>query len=103
MDFRFWIYDFRLRRFSDNLKNLKSKIQNRLCGFDNLARFQAARAYAKALSSATDKSADGLKIWIEAAIGAVVGVAHAVTKLRPLAADLTAFRHCYVPPMRIAL
>ena len=70
---------------------------------DDLASFQAARADPKALRAAADQSTDGLQVWVEAAVGAVVGVAYSVTKLRSLAADFAAFRHCYVPPMRIAL
>ena len=80
-----------------------SKIQNQLSCFNDLASFQASSADTKALRAAAYQSADSLQIWVEAAVGAVVGVTHAVTKLRPLAADLTAFRHCYVPPMRISL
>lgn len=73
------------------IQNRKSKIQNGLGGFDDLSRFQAARAYPKALCAAADESADRLQVWIEASVGAVVGVAHAVAKLRPLAADLASF------------
>jgi hypothetical protein len=85
------------------IQNHKSKIPNRLGGFDNLAGFEAASADANALRAAADKGANALKIWIEAAVGSIVGVAHSVTELRPLAADLTAFGHCYVPPMGILL
>ena len=62
-----------------------------LGSFDDLAGLQAASTHANSLSAAADESADALQVGIEAAIGAVVGVAHPVTKLRPLAADLTAF------------
>jgi hypothetical protein len=80
-----------------------SKIQNRLCGFDYLAPLEAARANANALSATAYKRADGLKVRIEAAVGPVVGMAHAVTELRPLAAYFAAFRHCSTPPTRILL
>jgi hypothetical protein len=89
------------------LTYLQSKTQiqnpNRLGGFDDLAGFQTARAYANALGAAAYQSAYALQIWIKAAVGSVVSVADSVTKLRPLAADLAAFRHCYVPPMKISL
>lgn len=84
-------------------QNRKLKIQNPLGGFDYLTCFQAARAYANALCPAADKCTDTLQVWIKAAVSAVVGVADSVTKLRPLTADLAAFRHCCVPPMRIWL
>ena len=74
-----------------------------LRGFDNLAGFEAASADANALSAAADERADALKVWIEAAVGAIVGVADPVTELRPLAADLTLLGHCYVPPIGILL
>ena len=91
-----------------NSKKRESEIRNKRAeglsgGFDDLASFQAARANANALRATADKSANGLKIRIEAAVGAVVSVADSVTKLRPLAAYLAAFRHCSTPPMRILL
>ena len=81
----------------------KSKIQNRLGGFDDLAGFKAARADADALSPTADKGANGLQVRVKAAVGPIVGVAHAMTKLRPLAANIASFRHCYIPPTRILL
>jgi hypothetical protein len=93
--------DLELEISKSRIESQKSK--NRLSGFDDLACFQTARAHPKALRAAADQSPDGLQVWIEAAVCAVIGVTYAVTKLRPLAADLTAFRHCYVPPMRISV
>ena len=72
-----------------------------LGGFDDLACFQATRADAEALNATADDGANGLKVWIEAAVGPVVSVAYAVTELRPLAAHFTAFRHSCIPPTRI--
>lgn len=71
------------------------------CGFYDLSGFQAPRADAEALNATADQSADGLKVRVKATVSPIVGVAYAVTKLRPLAAHFTAFRHCYVPPTRI--
>ena len=84
MDFEF---GFRIESQS------KTQIQNpnRLRGFDDLAGFQAARAYANALGAPAYQSANALQVWIKATVGAVVGVADSVTKLRPLAAHLAAF------------
>jgi hypothetical protein len=70
-------------------------------GFDDFATFQASRADAKTLNATANDGANGLKVWIEATVGPVVGVAYAVTELRPLAAHLTAFRHSCIPPTRI--
>ena len=92
--------DFGLAPFRGNPK---SQIPNRSGSFDDFARLQASRADANPLRAAADQRSDALQVWIEAAVGAVVGVAYSVTKLRSLAADFAAFRHCYVPPMRIAL
>jgi peptidyl-prolyl cis-trans isomerase SurA len=47
------------------------------------------------LGATADLSAHGLQVRIEATIGAVVGVTDAMTKLRPLAADLATFRHLF--------
>lgn len=74
-----------------------------LSSFDNFAGLEAASANANALRTAADESADALKVWIEAAVGAIVGVADPVTELRPFAADLTLLGHCYVPPIGILL
>ena len=97
MDFEFGL------RIEPLTGNPESQIQNPLGGFDNLTRFQAAGAYANALRASADERANALQVWIKAAVGAVVGMAHSVTELGPLAANLAAFRHCYVPPMRISL
>jgi len=72
-----------------------------LGGFDYFACLQAASADADARRSAGDYGPNGLKIWIEAAVGAVVGVTHAVTELRSLSAYFAAFRHYYYPPVKI--
>lgn len=95
----FWISDS---------KKQESKIRNNRAegsssSFDDLASFKTARANADALSAATDKGANGLKIRFEPAIGTIVSVAHAVTELRAFAAYFAAFRHCSTPPMRILL
>ena len=78
---------------------LKSKIESG--GFDDFTGFKAARADADSLGAASDHGADGLEIGVKAAVGAVVGVADFMAELRPFATYLTAFRHCYIPPMRI--
>jgi uncharacterized protein (DUF58 family) len=65
--------------------------------FDHLARLQAARADADTLSTATYERANGLKVGIEAATGAVVGMTDAVAKLRPLATYIAALGH-HAPP-----
>jgi hypothetical protein len=79
------------------------QIQNQSGGFDDFARLQTARADSNPLRASAYQSANGLQVWIKAAVGAIVCVAYGVTKLRSFATDLTAFRHCYVPPMRILL
>ena len=89
-------------------KKRESKIRNNRAeglssGFDDLASLKAARANANALSATADEGADDLKVRLEPSVGTIVGMAHAVTELRPLAADFAAFRHCSTPPMRILL
>jgi len=74
-----------------------------LGSFDNFTGFEASGADADTLRATADKCPNRLKIRIEAAVRSIVGVAHSVAKLRPLATDLTAFRHCYAPPMGILL
>jgi len=75
------------------IRRLKSRVRNRSGGFNDLSGFQAASAYANALRATADESTNGLQVWIEPPICAVIGVAYGVTKLRSLATDLTAFRH----------
>ena len=88
-----------------NSKKRESEIRNKRAeglssGFDDLACFKAARANANALSATADKGTNGLKVRLEPSVGTIVGMAHAVTELRPLAAYFAAFRHCSTPPMR---
>lgn len=83
-----------------NLLNPKSKIQRRLSGLYDFTGFEAAGANTDSQSAPTDKSTYGLKIRIKAAVRPVVGVAHSMTELWPLAADFTAFGHRSLPPMR---
>ena len=64
-----------------------------LGGFDHLARFQAARADSNTSDAAAGHGANGLQIWVEAAVSSVVGVTNSMTELWPLAADFTAFSH----------
>jgi hypothetical protein len=95
----FWISDS---------KKQESKIRNNqaeglLSSFDDLASFKAARANANALGATADKSTNGLKVRFKPSVGTIVGMAYAVTELRPLAAYLAAFRHCSTPPTRILL
>ena len=71
--------------------NCKPKIQNRLSGFDDLASLKATRANADALGSTADKSPNSLKVRVEAAVGPVVSVAHAMAELRSLAANFASF------------
>jgi hypothetical protein len=53
-----------------------------LCGFLDLARANAGRAYAQALGSAVDQCVDRLQIQIPPALADVMSVADAVAKLR---------------------
>ena len=64
-----------------------------LSGFDHLPRLEAARADSNTSDAAAGHGANGLQIWIEAAISSVVGVTDSMTELWPLAADFTAFSH----------
>jgi hypothetical protein len=98
----FWliISGFRLGHPNQKLETRNSEPEGS-GGFDNFAGFKATRADADARRSASDYGANGLKIWIEAAVGAVVGVTHAVTELWSLSAYITAFRHYYYPPVKI--
>jgi len=75
------------------IQNRKSKTQNRLSGFDDLAGFQAAGADANSLRAARDDSSHGLQVRVEPAAGAVVGLADAIAELRSLAADLAELGH----------
>jgi hypothetical protein len=72
-------------------------------GFDDFAGLEAAGADADALGAARDYGANGLKIRVEAAVSAIVGVADLMTELRPFAAHFTALGHCCTPPTRILL
>jgi hypothetical protein len=74
-----------------SFQNRKSKIQNRLGCFDDLARFQAARADANPLGATADQRAHRLQVGIEAAIRTVIRVTDAMTELRPLAANIAPF------------
>ena len=67
---------------------------DKLGSFYDLACFQAASADPDSLGAAGHQGADTLKVWIEATVGSVIGVAYTVPKLGPLATDITAFRHC---------
>ena len=60
----------------------------------DLSCFQAASADLDSLGAAGYEGADTLKIWIEATVGSVIGVADAVPKLGPLATYVTAFGNC---------
>lgn len=64
-----------------------------LSGFDYLAGFQAARADSNASGATAGHGANGLQVWVEAAVSSVVGVTDSMTELWPLAADFTAFSH----------
>jgi parvulin-like peptidyl-prolyl isomerase len=75
------------------IRDFKSRIKESSGGFDNFARFETSSANFYALDAAAQDRANGLKVRVKAAIGAVVGVAHAVTELWPLATYLATFRH----------
>jgi hypothetical protein len=69
-----------------------------LSGFDNFTGFETAGADAEPLCATRDKGPNRLQIRIKTTLGAIVGVAHSVSKLRPLAAYFTSLGHCAVPP-----
>jgi hypothetical protein len=95
----FWISDSGKRE--SKIRN--DQAEGLLSSFDDLAGFKAARADANALGATADERADGLKVRFKPPVGTIVGVAYAVTELRPLAAYFAAFRHCSTPPTRILL
>jgi hypothetical protein len=66
---------------------------NTLSGFYYLAGLQAAGANPNPLSPAFHQRTHRLEIGIEAAPGAIVGVADAIAELRPFAAYITALGH----------
>jgi fructose/tagatose bisphosphate aldolase len=72
-----------------------------LSGFNDLSSLEAASANANALRTAVYKRSHRLEIWIEAAIGSIVGVADGVTKLRSFVTDFASFCHCSTPLLRL--
>src|SRR5512143_1039817 len=81
----------------------KSRIQYWLSSLDDFACFEAAGAASNSLHATAYDRTNALRVWIEAAIGPVVGVTDGVPELRPLATDLAACRQCLVPPMSNSL
>ena len=61
---------------------------------DNFTGLQTAGANTHSVDCSPDQCAHPLKIWLEPALGSVVCVAHAISKLRALATYFTSLRHC---------
>lgn len=77
---------------------IKCVTQRNLRGFDNFSRFDAAGADLHTAVSAVRKlNAHGLQIRVETPTGLIVGVRNVITKLRPLAADITSLSHNIAP------